>query len=39
MESDYQIKTCEGRLRRLESGVICSVDISNNVIIICSYGM
>jgi hypothetical protein len=39
MESSYRIKTSEGTLRRLECGVICSVEISNSAIIICSYDL
>jgi hypothetical protein len=36
MESCYQAKTSGNKLRRF-SGVICSVEISNSVIVICSY--
>jgi hypothetical protein len=39
VESGYQMKTSESRLRRLECGVISSVGISSNVIIICSYDL
>jgi hypothetical protein len=39
VESRYQVKTSGNRLRRLECGVICSVEISNSVIIICSWDL
>jgi hypothetical protein len=38
VESCYQVKTSESRLRR-QCGVICSVEISNSVIVICSYDL
>jgi hypothetical protein len=39
VESCFQVKTSESRLRRLECGVICNVEISNSVIDICSHDL
>jgi hypothetical protein len=39
VESGYPVKTSERRLRKLECGVICIVEISNSVIIICKSGI
>jgi hypothetical protein len=36
MEKCYQVKITKGILKR-KCGVICSVEISNSVIVICSY--
>jgi hypothetical protein len=39
MDSSCQLETNESRLKRLECGMISSVEISNGVIIICSYDL
>jgi hypothetical protein len=33
--SGYQVKSSENYLRRIECGVICTVEIGNIVIVIC----